>query len=248
MLVEKPIAGCARDAEAMVAAAREAGRVLMVNHTHLYGGPVRKIKELFESGDLGEIYYVDSVRINLGRFQHDVNVVWDLAPHDLAIMDHLIGRLPESLSAIGACHADRPDGLEDVAYLNLDYGDGLLASFHLNWLSPVKVRHFLVGGSRKGLVYDELAHEEKIKVYDRGITVSPLGETLRPVRIDYRTGDVWSPRIEDQEPLQAMIRHFAECIRDRITPLSDGLAGLRVVRMLEAAQRSIKAQGERIAL
>lgn len=111
----------------------------MVDHTHLYGGPVRKIKELFESGDLGEIYYVDSVRINLGRFQHDVNVVWDLAPHDLAIMDHLIGRLPESLSAIGACHADRPDGLEDVAYLNLDYGDGLLASFHLNWLSPVKV-------------------------------------------------------------------------------------------------------------
>jgi predicted dehydrogenase len=248
VLVEKPIAGCVRDAEAMIVAAREAGRVLMVDHTHLYGGPLRKIKELVESGELGEIYYVDSVRINLGLFRHDVNVVWDLAPHDLAIMDHLIGRLPESLSAIGACHADRPGGLEDVAYLNLDFGDGLLASFHLNWLSPVKVRRFLVGGSLKSLVYDGLAHDETIKVYDRGITVSPVGETLRPVGIGYRTGDVWSPRIEDQEPLQAMVRHFAECIRDRMTPLSDGLAGLRVVRILEAAQRSIKAQGGRIAL
>ena len=220
----------------------------MVDHTFVYSGPVRKIKEIVDSGDLGDIYYVDSVRINLGLFQHDVNVVWDLAPHDLSIMDYLIGRLPKSLSAFGTCHTDSASGIEDVAYLNLDFGDGLLASFHVNWLSPVKIRHFLVGGSRKGLVYNDLSPDEKIKVYDRGITVSQDAEARRGVLIGYRTGDVWSPRIEGQEPLQAMVRHFAECIRDGKTPLTDGEAGLRVVRILEAAQRSIKAQGGRITL
>ena len=248
VLVEKPLASSVRDAEAMVAAAKEAGRVLMVDHTFIYSGPVRKIKEIVDSGDLGDIYYVDSVRINLGLFQHDVNVVWDLAPHDLSIMDYLIGRLPKSLSAFGTCHTDSASGIEDVAYLNLDFGDGLLASFHVNWLSPVKIRSFLVGGSRKGLVYNDLSPDEKIKVYDRGITVSEDAETRRGVMIGYRTGDVWSPRIEGQEPLQAMVRHFAECIREGKTPLTDGEAGLRVVRILEAAQRSIKAQGGRITL
>ena len=248
VLVEKPLAGSVRDAETMVRAAREAERILMVDHTFVYSGPVRKIKEIVDSGDLGEIYYVDSVRINLGLLQHDVNVVWDLAPHDLSIMDHLIGRLPKSLSAFGACHADSDSGIEDVAYLNLDFGDGLLASFHVNWLSPVKIRHFLVGGSRKGLVYNDLVPDEKIKVYDRGITVSQDAEARRGVLVGYRTGDVWSPRIEPQEPLQVMVRHFVECIRENKTPLSDGEAGLRVVRILEAAQRSIKAQGGRITL
>jgi predicted dehydrogenase len=248
VLVEKPLAASVRDAEAMVATARDAGRVLMVDHTFVYSGPVRKIKEIVDSGDLGEIYYVDSVRINLGLFQHDVNVVWDLAPHDLSIMDYLIGRLPKSLSAFGTCHADSDSGIEDVAYLNLDFGEGLLASFHVNWLSPVKIRHFLVGGSRKGLVYNDLTPDEKIKVYDRGITVSQDPEARRGILIGYRTGDVWSPRIEGQEPLQAMVRHFAECIRDGKTPETDGQAGLRIVRILEAAQRSIKAQGGRITL
>ncbi len=248
VLVEKPLASSVRDAEAMVAAAKEAGRVLMVDHTFIYSGSVRKIKEIVDSGDLGEIYYVDSVRINLGLFQHDVNVVWDLAPHDLSIMDYLIGRLPKSLSAFGTCHTDSASGIEDVAYLNMDFGDGLLASFHVNWLSPVKIRSFLVGGSRKGLVYNDLSPDEKIKVYDRGITVSEDAEARRGVMIGYRTGDVWSPRIEGQEPLQAMVLHFAECIRDGKMPLTDGQAGLRVVRILEAAQRSIKAQGGRITL
>ena len=182
VLVEKPMAASVRDAEAMVRAAQEAGRVLMVDHTFVYSGPVQKIKEIMDSGDLGDIYYVDSVRINLGLFQHDVNVVWDLAPHDLSIMDYLIGRLPKSLSAFGTCHMDSKSDIEDVAYLNLDFGDGLLASFHVNWLSPVKIRHFLVGGSRKGLVYNDLAADEKIKVYDRGITVSEdLASTARSV-------------------------------------------------------------------
>jgi predicted dehydrogenase len=248
VLVEKPLAGSVRDAEAMVRAANDAQRILMVDHTFVYSGPVRKIKEIVDSGDLGEIYFVDSVRINLGLFQHDVNVVWDLAPHDLSIMDHLIGRLPKSLSAFGTCHADSDSGIEDVAYLNLDFGNGLLASFHVNWLSPVKIRHFLVGGSRKGLVYNDLTPDEKIKVYDRGITISQDAEARRGALIGYRTGDVWSPRIEGQEPLQVMVRHFVECIRDNKQPLSDGEAGLRVVRILEAAQRSIKAQGGRITL
>jgi predicted dehydrogenase len=248
VLVEKPLASSVRDGEAMVRAAKEAGRILMVDHTFIYGGPVRKIKEIVDSGELGDIFYLDSVRINLGLFQHDVNVVWDLAPHDLSIMDYLVGRLPKSLSAFGACHADNDHGIEDVAYLNLDLGDGLLASFHVNWLSPVKIRHFLVGGSRKGLVYNELSPDEKIKVYDRGITVSQDAEARRGMLIGYRTGDVWSPRIGNQEPLQTMVCHFAECIRDNKTPLTDGEAGLRVVRILEAAQRSIKAQGGRITL
>ena len=248
VLVEKPLAGSIRDAELMVNAAKEFERILMVDHTFIYSGPVRKIKEIVDSGELGELYYLDSVRINLGLFQHDVNVVWDLAPHDLSIMDFLIGRLPKSLSAFGACHANHDIGIEDVAYLNLDFGSGLLASFHVNWLSPVKIRSFLVGGSRKGLVYNDLSPDEKIKVYDRGITVSEDPEARRGVMVGYRTGDVWSPRIDQGEPLQAMIRHFAECIAENKAPLTDGEAGLRVVRILEAAQRSIKAQGGRITL
>lgn len=248
VLVEKPLAASVRDAEAMVAAAKKAGRVLMVDHTFIFSGPVRKIKEIVDSGELGEIFYVDSVRINLGLFQHDVNVVWDLAPHDLSIMDYLIGRLPKSLSAFGTCHTDRDGLIEDVAYLNLDFGDGLMASFHVNWLSPVKIRSFLIGGSRKGLVYNDISPDEKIKVYDRGITVSEDPEARRGLLVGYRTGDVWSPRIDPSEPLQAMVRHFAECIAEGKTPLTDGEAGLRVVRILEASQRSIKAQGGRITL
>jgi len=218
----------------------------MVDHTFIFSPPVRKIKEIIDSGELGEIYYVDSVRINLGLFQHDINVIWDLAPHDLSIMDYIVGKLPRSLAAFGTAHTDR--AVEDVAYLNLDFGAGLLASFHVNWLSPVKIRHFVVGGSKKGLVYNDLVPAEKIKVYDRGITVSHEPEERRGVLIGYRTGDVWSPHINQGEPLQAMVRHFAECIRDGKTPLTDGEAGLRVVRILEAAQHSIKAQGGRITL
>jgi predicted dehydrogenase len=248
VLVEKPLAPSVRQAEELVRTAREVGRTLMVDHTFIYSGPVRKIKEIVDSGELGDLFYVDSVRINLGLFQHDVNVVWDLAPHDLSIMDYVVGRLPKSLSAFGTCHTDPVSGIEDVAYLNLDFGDGLLASFHVNWLSPVKVRHFLIGGSLKGLVYNDLSPDEKIKVYDRGITVSEDTETRRGILVGYRTGDVWSPRIESMEPLQVMVRHFSECIRDGKQPLTDGEAGLRIVRILEAAQRSIKAQGGRITL
>jgi predicted dehydrogenase len=248
VLVEKPMASSVHDAEEMVRRAEERGQTLMVDHTYVYSNAVRKIKDMLDAGELGDLYFVDSVRINLGLFQHDVNVVWDLAPHDLSIMDYLVGRLPRSLSAFGACHADNEGEIEDVAYLNLDFGRELLASFHVNWLSPVKVRHFILGGSRKSIVYNDLESVEKIKVYDSGVTISHNPEARRQILVDYRTGDVWSPHISGGEPLQAMVRHFAECVQEGKRPLTDGETGLRIVRILEAAQRSIKAQGGRITL
>jgi predicted dehydrogenase len=248
VLVEKPMAASVAEAEELAREAESSGRVLMVDHTFVYSPPVQRIKQIMDSGELGELYYVDSVRINLGLLQHDVNVLWDLAPHDLSIVDYLIGRLPKSMSAFGAVHAERHSDLEDVAYLNLDFGGGLLASFHVNWLSPVKVRHLIVGGSRKSIVYNDLEPAEKVKVYDRGVTVNSDPEARRGVLINYRTGDVWSPHIDQSEPLQNVVRHFADCITQGRQPTTGAEAGLRIVRILEAAQRSIKAQGGRITL
>ncbi len=246
VLVEKPLATTVRGAEQLVRLAEKFGRVLAVDHTYLYSPAIRKIKELITAGELGEIYYIDSVRINLGLLQHDVNVIWDLACHDLSIIDHLLGRLPRSLAAIGACHTGGE--IEDIAYLNLDFGANLLASMHVNWLSPVKVRHLIVGGSRKSLVYNDLDRNEPLKVYDRGITVAHTPEERRAMLVSYRSGDVWSPYVERTEPLRTLVSHFAACIRTGQRPLTDGEAGLRIVRVLEASQRSIKAQGGRITL
>ncbi len=245
VLVEKPLALSAREAEELVRLAEREGRTLMVDHTFVYSPAVRKIKELLDAGELGEVYYVDSVRINLGIFQNDVNVLWDLAPHDLSIVEHLLGRFPAGVAATGASHTK--SGLEDVAYLSLDFGGGLLASCHVNWLSPVKLRHLIVAGSKKSVVYNDLNHWEPVKVYDRGITVDESPEARRGVLVNYRTGDVWSPHVEPTEPLQNVVRHFADCVRTGRRPQTDGEAGLRVVRILEAAQRSIRAQGGRIA-
>ena len=248
VLLEKPLAASVQEARELVRTAKDLGRVLMVDHTFIYSGPVQKIKQLMDSGEIGDLYFIDSVRINLGLFQHDVNVVWDLAPHDLSVLEYLVGRLPKSLSAFGTSHADNVREIEDVAYLNLDLGNGLLASFHVNWLSPVKVRYFIIGGSRKSIVYDDLQPAEKVKVYDRGITINGDVEARRGVLVGYRTGDVWSPHISQSEPLANLVSHFAECIREGKEPLTGGQAGLRVVQILEAAQRSIKAQGGRITL
>ena len=245
VLIEKPMTLNVRDAEELVALAAKLKRTLMVDHTYVYSPAIKKIKSFIDSGELGDIYYVDSVRINLGLFQNDINVLWDLAPHDLSIVDHLLGNLPKSVSAMGTSHTGAD--LEDVGYLNLDFGNNLLASFHLNWLSPVKIRHLIIGGSKKGLVYNDLNPWEPIKVYDRGITVNET-EARRGVLINYRTGDIWSPQVEAGEPLQNLVRHFVDCIRTGAKPITDGEAGLRVVRILEAAQRSIKAQGGRITL
>jgi predicted dehydrogenase len=246
VLVEKPLATSPKEAEDLVRLADARGLTLMVDHTFIYSPSIRRIKTLVDAGELGDIYYVDSVRINLGLFQRDVNVLWDLAPHDLSIVDHLLGRLPRSVAAMGSCHTGAEQ--EDVAYLNLDFGGNLLASFHVNWLSPVKVRHLIIGGSKKGLVYNDLNAWEPIKIYDRGITVAEDTESRRGVLISYRTGDVCSPHVEPAEPLQNVVSHFADCVRTGKRPLTDGQAGLRVVRILDAAQRSIKAQGGRITL
>jgi predicted dehydrogenase len=246
VLVEKPMTAGVHEGKALVELAERLGRVLMVDHTYLFGGPVRKVKEVVESGELGELYYVDSVRINLGLFQRDVNVIWDLAPHDLSIVDHVLGREARSISAWGCGHAD-PD-VEDIAYVNVDFDERLLANFHVNWLSPVKVRQMIFAGSRKSLIFNELNPTEPIKVYDRGIELGEPAEQRRKLLVSYRTGDVWSPHVEAGEALQAVVSHFAECIRDGRTPISDGRQGLRVVRLLEAATRSIRAQGGRVVL
>jgi predicted dehydrogenase len=247
VLVEKPMTSTVETAEELVALARKKGLVLMVDHVFVFSPPVRKMKEVVDSGELGELLFIDSIRINLGLFQHDINVVWDLAPHDLSIVDYILGRLPKSLSAFGAAHAGTD--IEDVAYLNLDFGNGLIANFHVNWLSPVKIRYTMLGGRSKSLVYNDLDPSEKIKVYDSGITVKRDDlESRRGLLIEYRSGDIWSPHLRAMEPLREMVGHFADCVKNGKTPLTDGEAGLRVVRILDAAQRSIKAQGGRITI
>ncbi len=246
VLVEKPLAGNARDAERIVRRAKELGRTLMVDHTYVYSPAVKKIKSIVDSGDLGDIYYIDSVRINLGLFQNDINVLWDLAPHDLSIIDRVLGRLPRSVAAMGVSHTS--SDLEDMAYLNLDFGESLMATFHVNWLSPVKVRHTIIGGSKRSLVYNDLNPVEPLKIYDCGIQVDQSSEARSSILVGYRMGDIWSPNLPREEPLQNVVQHFADCIESGTTPLTDGDAGLRIVRILEAAQRSIKAQGGRITL
>jgi predicted dehydrogenase len=247
VLVEKPFTSTVAQAEELIEIAKKKGVVVMVDHVFVFNPAVQKMKEIVDSGALGELLFVDSVRINLGLYQRDVNVVWDLAPHDLSIVDYVTGRTPRSVATFGAAHAGHD--LEDVAYLNLDLGQGLIANFHVNWLSPVKIRYTMLGGRKKSLVYNDLELTEKIKVYDSGIQVSqPDDESKRNLMIDYRTGDIWSPRVALGESLAGVVSHFAECVRENRTPITDGNAGLRVVRILDAAQRSIKAQGGRIVL
>jgi predicted dehydrogenase len=246
VLIEKPLAASAPEAAELVTLAADLGRVLLVDHVFLYSPSVRNMAELIASGEVGDLLFFDSVRINLGLFQHDVNVLWDLAPHDLSIIDHLIGREPLSVVAVGGTHADHRR--EDLAYLHLDYGDHVLASVHVNWLSPVKVRHFLVGGSRRSLLYNELDISERLKVYDRGIDVSKDPDGKRQVMISYRSGDVLSPRLESTEPLLNLVEHFADCIEQGTEPISGPAQGLRIVRTLEAAQRSLSQGGTRVRM
>ncbi|HEX5083082.1 MAG TPA: Gfo/Idh/MocA family oxidoreductase [Blastocatellia bacterium] len=244
VLVEKPLTARVDHAEELVALAEKKGVVLMVDHVFVYSPPVLKMKELVAQGRLGKLFFIDSVRINLGLFQHDVNVVWDLAPHDLSIVDFLVERLPISLSAVGAMHAN--SDIEDVAYLTLDYGEGLIANFHVNWLSPVKVRQMIIGGSERGLIYNDLDVDEKIKVYDRGIDVGSDPNERSKALISYRSGDIWSPNLATREPLSRMAQDFITCIESGGRPVSDGQSGLRIVKILDAAQRSIKSQNVRI--
>jgi predicted dehydrogenase len=245
--LEKPMALTSKECEDLVNAGERTGLTLLVDHTFLYTGAVHKMKQVIDAGELGDLWYVDSVRINLGLFQHDVNVVWDLAPHDFSILQFLLNRMPLSLSSVGANHTG--NGIEDVAYVNLDYGDNLMANVHVNWLSPVKIRHTIVGGSRKMLVYNDLEPVEKIRIYDTGINVAQ-NDVLGRHRalIQYRTGDMLAPMIPNTEALSTEVTHFAECVREKKRPVSDGMAGWNVVRLLEACGQSLRSGGHRVTL
>jgi predicted dehydrogenase len=245
VLVEKPLTANVAEAEKLIELAERFSLTLMVDHTFVYHGAVRKIKEIVQSGELGDLLYFDATRINLGLFQDDINVVWDLAPHDFSIMDFVMEAQPELLSAVGSCHIKQ--GIENIAYVLLRFPDELIAHFHFNWLSPVKIRHTLIAGSRKMVVYDDIEPTEKVRVYDRGVTTTRSDhdtdkEADYRTLVSYRTGDVWVPKLDSTEALHYVCKEFLSAITDARRPLTDGAAGLRVVRLLEAAQRSI-AQG-----
>lgn len=241
VLVEKPLAASSEEAERLVELAERRGLVLMVDHTFVYTGAVQKIKELVELGRLGQLYYYDSVRVNLGLFQHDVSVIWDLAVHDLAIMDYVLGQSPTAVAATGIAHV--PGQPVNTAYLTCFFDTNLMAHLSLNWLAPVKVRRTLIGGDRQMIVYDDLEPSEKVKVYDRGITLENSAQGMYEMLVGYRTGDVWAPKLRMTEALHSEAEHFVACIRDGASPVSDGQAGLRVVRILEAATQSLASGG-----
>jgi predicted dehydrogenase len=239
--LEKPLAGNAADAQALVDLARERGLRLLCDHTFVYTPAVRKIRELIGSGELGDVLYFDSVRVNLGLFQSDSNVVWDLGPHDLSIAQHVLGKVPREVSAIGVRHVQ--GALESMAYVTLRYDGNLVAHFHFNWLAPVKLRLTMIGGTKKMIVYDDLDPVGKIKIYDKGIDLAQDVEARRRTLISYRTGDMWSPRIDQTEALSLAARDFASAIREGRDPVADGAAGLAVVKVLAAAQRSLEQSG-----
>jgi predicted dehydrogenase len=245
VIVEKPMAASVAEAECLLELAAKHDLRLMVNHTFIYTGAVRKMKEIVASGTLGDLYYLDSVRINLGLFQRDVNVLWDLAPHDIAIMDHLISEPPVSVCANGVCHIG--NGIENVAYLTVYFNSGLIAHFHNNWLAPVKIRTVMLGGSKKMILYDDMEISEKIKVYDRGVEVT-TADSVRDALISYRLGDMWAPRLDTTEALSRMAREFIASIKDGRPPLTDGQSGLNIVKILEAAEMSIKHRGREVKL
>ncbi len=241
VLVEKPITSTSEQAAMLIAEAEERGLVLMVDHTFVYTNAVGKMRELTQAGDLGELYYYDSVRINLGLFQHDVNVLWDLAVHDLSIMDFVLRQSPVAVSATGLAHV--PGQPENIAYMTMFFEGQLIAHVHVNWLAPVKVRRTLLGGSRRMIVFDDLEASEKIKVYDRGISVNPSQENVYQMLVGYRAGDMWAPQLGITEALHTEARHFVDCVESKQAPRTDGHAGLRVVRLLEAATESMAQQG-----
>jgi predicted dehydrogenase len=245
VLIEKPMTQSSAEAEELVAISKAKGLVLMVDHTFLYTGAVKKIKDLITSGEIGDIQYFDSTRINLGLFQPDINVLWDLAPHDISILFYLIPDRPVSVSATGISHT--PNGLENVAYLTVNYDTGHIAHFSCSWSSPVKIRKILIGGTKKMIVFDDVEPSEKVKVYDTGYTVKS-DEDKRKLLVDYRAGDIYVPKLEQREALAGMANDFVNAIEKGTTPVSDWRVGLEVVKVLEAAQESIKSKGKEVAI
>jgi len=242
--VEKPFTSTSAQAEELIELADKNHLKLMVDHTFIHTGAVRKIRQLIDEEVLGRLYYYDSTRVNLGLFQHDVNVIWDLAPHDLAIMDHLIEGKPQALTATGAVHLN---GHEDMAFITVFFPDNVIAHINVNWLSPVKVRTTLVGGEKKMVVWNDLEVDEKIKVYDRGAEVGNR-HGVYELLVSYRSGDVWVPKVDQTEALKLESTHFIDCIMNNRPPVNNGAAGYRVVKMLEAAEQSVKQRGKLVQL
>ena len=244
VFVEKPFTSNVAQAEELVELAARKNLRIMVDHTFLFTGAVRKIRQLVDEGTLGHLYYYDSTRVNLGLFQHDVNVIWDLAPHDLSIMDHVLKGSPEAVVATGQGHLN---GHEDVAFMTIYYPDKVIAHINVNWLSPVKVRTTLIGGEKRMLVWNDLDPDEKVKVYDKGVNVSSR-EGVYELLVSYRSGDMWAPQLEQVEALRQEMAYFVECIDSGTDPFNDGRAGLRVVKMLEAASESLSKKGALVYL
>lgn len=245
VFVEKPFTSSTEQAKKLTELAAAKKLTLMVDHTFLFTSSVKKMKALVSSGELGELFYYDSVRVNLGLFQHDVNVVWDLAPHDLSILNYLVDKRPLAVSAHGAQHFNT--GLEDVAYLTLSYPGNFIAHFHVNWLSPVKIRKTLIGGSKKMVVWDDLDPEDKVKIYDRGVDLASR-EGVYQALTEYRTGDMLSPNLPAREALRDEIDYFVQCVDKSTQPLNDAQAGTEVVEILEAASKSLMLSGEFVEL
>ncbi|MEN8183843.1 MAG: Gfo/Idh/MocA family oxidoreductase [Myxococcota bacterium] len=245
ILVEKPLTDSTETAEELVALAERSGLILQVDHTFVYSGAVRKVAEIVRSGELGELLYIDCVRINLGLFQSDVNVVWDLAPHDLSIIDHLVGQEPHWVSAIGSRHLAP---VESQAYVTMQFEGSLIAHLHVNWLAPVKLRSTVIGGSRKMIVYDDLAPSEKVRVYEKGVSLQSGAPERARALVDYRVGDMLAPHLDKTEPLESVCLSFLDAIRTGTPPATDGRSGLRIVRQLEAAQKSLRREGARVPI
>lgn len=246
VLVEKPMAASVAEAEDLCRLAAARGLTLMAGHTFLYTAAVNKVKDLISTGELGHIYYINTTRVNLGLFQEDINVVWDLAPHDISILNYILGSEPEAVAAHGQAYIQ--SGIEDVAFVNLTYPGDIIAHTHVSWLNPDKIRRITVVGSKKMLVYDDVSMTEKIRVYDKGVTVQPHYDTFGEFQLSYRFGDIYTPRLDDNEPLKNECQHFIHCIQKREVPRSDGEAGLSVVRVIERACQSIRRNGEQLPL
>jgi predicted dehydrogenase len=246
VFVEKPFTHSYETALELVKLAEEKQRILMVDHTFEYTAAVNKIKAIIENGELGKILYVSCTRVNLGLFQPDINVVWDLAPHDISTILYILGELPITVNCQGKAHFHSE--IEDVATTTLNFKNGMIAFIHSSWLDPNKIRRTTIVGTRKMLVYDDIEPQEKIKIFDKGVEVPPYYDTYAEFHYSYRYGDIYSPRIEDYEPLRKECDHFIECIKKGMCPLSDGYSGLRVVSILEAANKSLKLQGKAVSI
>ena len=239
VFVEKPFTTTSEQAQQLIELAEKKNLRIMVDHTFLFTGAVKKIRQLIDGNELGKLYYYDSTRVNLGLFQHDVNVVWDLAPHDLSIMNHLIKDKAEAIVATGERHLN---GLEDVAFITVYFEHNIIAHINVNWLSPVKVRTTLIGGEKKMVVWNDLEADEKVKVYDKGAQITNR-EGIYNLLVSYRSGDMWAPKVEQTEALKAECEYFVDCVKNNTRPFNDGQAGLQVVKMLEAANESIRERG-----